>query len=62
MLAAAALALGSCLALAVPAGSAAAAPANPVPTVFSRALDEALAGRCIPPRRGAGGTRMRRGL
>lgn len=33
-LAAAALALGSCLALAVPAGTATAAPADPVPTVF----------------------------
>ncbi|MER7692862.1 SGNH/GDSL hydrolase family protein [Streptomyces sp. NPDC097610] len=33
-LAAAAAALGSCLALAVPAGTAAAAPADPVPTVF----------------------------
>ncbi|XCM30544.1 SGNH/GDSL hydrolase family protein [Streptomyces parvus] len=33
-LAAATIALGSCLALAVPAGGAAAAPADPVPTVF----------------------------
>ncbi|KUN99700.1 esterase [Streptomyces caeruleatus] len=33
-LAAAAVALGSCLALAVPAGTAGAAPADPVPTVF----------------------------
>ncbi|WP_078078939.1 SGNH/GDSL hydrolase family protein [Streptomyces niveus] len=33
-LAAAAVALGSCLALAVPAGTAAAAPSDPVPTVF----------------------------
>ncbi|GAA2386403.1 SGNH/GDSL hydrolase family protein [Streptomyces coeruleofuscus] len=33
-LAAAAVALGSCLALAVPAGTATAAPADPVPTVF----------------------------
>ncbi|MCX4632215.1 hypothetical protein [Streptomyces sp. NBC_01443] len=33
-LASAAIALGSCLALAGPAGSAGAAPADPVPTVF----------------------------